>query len=58
MQMDLYILVILREAYLPADIFVRYQKLKGNDVVFICGSDEHGANITLQLKKMVLTLRK
>ena len=40
--MDLYTLDILLRAYLPADIFVRYQKLKGNDVVFICGSDEHG----------------
>ena len=38
-------------AYLPADIFVRYQKLKGNDVVFICGSDEHGAAITIKAKK-------
>ncbi len=38
-------------AYLPADIFVRYQKLKKNDVVFICGSDEHGAAITLRAKK-------
>jgi len=38
-------------AYLPADIFVRYQKLKGHDVAFICGSDEHGAAITLQSKK-------
>ena len=38
-------------AYLPADIFVRYHRLKGNDVVHICGSDEHGAAITLQAKK-------
>ena len=38
-------------AYLPADIFVRYQKLKGHDVLFVCGSDEHGAAITLQAKK-------
>ena len=38
-------------AYLPADIFVRYLKLKGNDVAFICGSDEHGAAITLRAKK-------
>ena len=38
-------------AYLPADIFVRYKKAKGDDVVFICGSDEHGAAITLQAKK-------
>jgi len=38
-------------AYLPADIFVRYQKQKHNDVVFVCGSDEHGAAITLRAKK-------
>ncbi|HIE74073.1 MAG TPA: methionine--tRNA ligase, partial [Flavobacteriales bacterium] len=38
-------------AYLPADIYVRYLKAKGHDVVFICGSDEHGAAITLQAKK-------
>ena len=36
----------LAGAYLPADIFSRYQKLKGHDVAFICGSDEHGAAIT------------
>ncbi|MGY8989181.1 MAG: methionine--tRNA ligase [Flavobacteriales bacterium] len=38
-------------AYLPADIYVRYLKGKGHDVAFICGSDEHGAAITLQSKK-------
>ena len=38
-------------AYLPADIYVRYLKAKGHDVAFICGSDEHGAAITLQAKK-------
>ena len=38
-------------AYLPADIYVRYLKSKGHDVAFICGSDEHGAAITLQAKK-------
>ena len=38
-------------AYLPADIYVRYLKEKGHDVAFICGSDEHGAAITLQSKK-------
>ncbi len=38
-------------AYLPADIYVRYLKGKGNDVAFVCGSDEHGAAITLQAKK-------
>ena len=38
-------------AYLPADIYVRYLKSKQQDVVFICGSDEHGAAITLRAKK-------
>ncbi|HAN19017.1 MAG: methionine--tRNA ligase [Bacteroidetes bacterium GWC2_33_15] len=38
-------------AYLPADIYVRYLKLKGEDVVFICGSDEHGVPITLRARK-------
>ncbi len=35
----------LAGAYLPADVFVRYHRLKGDDVVYICGSDEHGAAI-------------
>ncbi|MGL6022736.1 MAG: methionine--tRNA ligase [Chitinophagaceae bacterium] len=38
-------------AYLPADIYVRYLRLQQRDVVFICGSDEHGAAITLQAIK-------
>ena len=38
-------------AYLPADIYVRYRKAKGDDVLFVCGSDEHGAAITLRAKK-------
>ena len=38
----------LAGAYLPADIYVRYQRLKGNDVVYICGSDEHGVPITIK----------
>ena len=42
-------------AYLPADIYVRFLKLNNKDVVFICGSDEHGAAITLQAKKTGLT---
>ena len=45
-------------AYLPADIFVRYQKLKGHDVLFVCGSDEHGAAITLQAKKEGISPRE
>ena len=37
--------------YLPADIFVRFLRLQKHDVAFICGSDEHGAAITLRAKK-------
>lgn len=38
-------------AYLPADIFVRYQRLKGSDVVYICGTDEHGVAITINAER-------
>ncbi len=38
-------------AYLPADIFVRYHRMKGNEVVMVSGSDTHGAPITLQADK-------
>lgn len=41
----------LAGAYLPADIFVRYLRLLKKDVVYICGSDEHGAAITIKAKK-------
>ncbi len=41
----------LAGAYLPADIYVRYLRLMGKDVVFVCGSDEHGAAITVKARK-------
>lgn len=41
----------LAGAYLPADIYVRYLRLKGDDVVFICGSDEHGVAVTITAEK-------
>ncbi|NRB64231.1 MAG: methionine--tRNA ligase [Saprospiraceae bacterium] len=41
----------LAGAYLPADIYVRYLRLRGKDVVWVCGSDEHGAAITIRAKK-------
>ncbi|MBI3238059.1 MAG: methionine--tRNA ligase, partial [Flavobacteriia bacterium] len=41
--------------YLPADIFVRFLRKNGHDVAFICGSDEHGAAITLRAKKEGIT---
>lgn len=37
----------LSGAYLPADIYVRYKRLKGDDIIYICGSDEHGVPITI-----------
>ena len=41
----------LAGVYVPADIFARYQRLKNNDVAFICGSDEHGVAISIKAKK-------
>jgi len=41
----------LAGAYLPSDIYVRYQRLKGRDVIYICGSDEHGVPITIAADK-------
>ncbi len=37
----------LAGAYLPADIYVRFQRLRGRDIIFVCGSDEHGVPITI-----------
>lgn len=45
-------------AYLPADIYVRYLRSNNKDVAFICGSDEHGAAITLRAKKENKTPRE
>ncbi len=42
-------------AYLPADIYVKYLRMNNEDVVFVCGSDEHGAAITLRAKKEGIT---
>jgi methionyl-tRNA synthetase len=41
----------LAGVYVPADIYARYMRLKGHDVAFICGSDEHGVPITIKAKK-------
>ncbi|MFM7823150.1 MAG: methionine--tRNA ligase, partial [Bacteroidota bacterium] len=45
----------LAGCYIPADVFVRYQRLMGEDVKFICGSDEHGVPITLKAKAEGIT---
>ena len=41
----------LAGVYVPADIYVRYLRLKNRDVAFICGSDEHGVAIDIKAKK-------
>ncbi len=41
----------LAGVYLPADIYVRYLRSKGEEVIFVSGSDEHGAAITIRAKK-------
>ncbi len=45
----------LAGVYVPADIYARFQRLKGNDVAYICGSDEHGVPITIKAKKEGVT---
>lgn len=42
-------------AYLPADIFVRYLRLKGEDVIYICGTDEHSTPISITADKEGIT---
>jgi len=41
----------LAGVYVPADIYARYLRLRGKDVAFICGSDEHGVAIAIKAKK-------
>ena len=41
----------LAGVYVPADIYARYLRLNGNDVAFVCGSDEHGVAISMKAKK-------
>ncbi len=41
----------LAGVYVPSDIFTRYQRLKGNEVLHICGSDEHGVPITIKARQ-------
>ena len=45
----------LAGVYVPADIYVRYLRMRGEDVLFICGSDEHGVPITIKAKKQGCT---
>jgi methionyl-tRNA synthetase len=45
----------LAGVYVPADIYSRFQRLQGNDIAFVCGSDEHGVPITIKAKKEGIT---
>ena len=45
----------LAGAYIPGDIYVRYLRMRGEDVLFICGSDEHGVPITIKAKDQGVT---
>ena len=45
----------LAGVYIPADIYARYLRLKGEDVIFICGSDEHGVPVTVRARKEGIT---
>jgi len=48
----------LAGVYIPADIYVRFLRRKGKDVIFICGSDEHGVPIILRAKKENLSTQE
>jgi len=45
----------LAGVYVPSDIYSRYLRLQGRDVVFVCGSDEHGVAISMKAKKEGIT---
>lgn len=45
----------LAGCYLPSDIYVRFKRSKGEDILFVCGSDEHGVPITIKAKKEGIT---
>ena len=45
----------LAGVYIPADIYARYLRLKGQEVLFVCGSDEHGVPIAIRAQKEGVT---
>ena len=48
----------LAGVYVPADIYVRYLRLKGKKVLFVCGSDEHGVPVTIRARKEGITTQQ
>ena len=48
----------LAGVYIPSDIYVRYLRLRNRDVIWVCGSDEHGVPITLKPKRKIKLLSR
>ena len=48
----------LAGVYVPADIYARYLRLKGQEVLFVCGSDEHGVPVTIRARKEGITTQQ
>ena len=48
----------LAGVYVPADIYARYLRLKGKEVLFVCGSDEHGVPVTIRARKEGITTQQ
>jgi methionyl-tRNA synthetase len=48
----------VRSTYIPADIYARYLRLRGDDVIFVCGTDEHGTPIGLRAEKEGISPQK
>ena len=48
----------LAGVYVPADIYARYLRLKGQEVMFVCGSDEHGVPVTIRARKEGVTTQQ
>ena len=48
----------LAGVYVPADIYARYLRLKGQQVLFVCGSDEHGVPVTIRARKEGITTQQ
>jgi len=48
----------LAGVYVPADIYARYLRLKGQEVMFVCGSDEHGVPVTIRARKEGITTQE
>jgi methionyl-tRNA synthetase len=48
----------LAGVYLPSDVYSRYKRLKGEEVLFVCGSDEHGVPVTIRARKEGITVQE